>query len=315
MTKTIRVLGIPSSLGTHRHGAEGGFRAMRGARLVDQLREVGHTVEDCGVLSIGNYTDPGEPKARFLREICEICERLAIWGEETLSAGATPVFVGGDHSFSAGTVSAAASFHHHRGERIGLLWIDAHGDMNTHETSPTGNVHGMPLAALLGMGDPRYTGLRGFQPKVLPKNTVLVGIRDIDPAEGRLIEKSGVAYYTTRDIDERGMKAVMEDAIAQATDGTVGFHVSLDMDALDPFVAPGVGTPVLGGLTYREAHLALEIVADSDSMLSFDVMEINPLLDHQNQTAEVAAKLTCSAFEKRILPGLKRRIPSLRNGG
>jgi arginase len=202
---------------------------------------------------------------------------------------------------AAGTVSGVAEFYRRTGEKIGVVWIDAHSDINTPETSPSGNVHGMPLAALLGMGPESLTKIYGFAPKMLAENTVLVGVRDIDAAEREIIRRAGVTVYTMRDIDERGMRAVMEEALAVAGRGTAGYHISLDMDWIDPEDAPGVGTPVRGGATYREAHLAMEIIADHGRLLSFEIVEVNPVIDEHNRTADLAVELACSAFGKKIL--------------
>jgi arginase len=212
--------------------------------------------------------------------------------------------LGGDHSLAVGSVSGVAEFYRNKkdkGEKIGLVWIDAHSDINTPETSPSGNVHGMPLAALLGMGPDALTKIFGYAPKILAENTVLIGVREIDSAERENIRRAGVAVYTMRDIDERGMRAVMEEALRAAGQGTAGYHVSLDMDWIDPEDAPGVGTPVRGGATYREAHLAMEIIADHGRLLSFEIVEVNPVIDEHNRTADLSVELACSAFGKKIL--------------
>jgi arginase len=303
----ISIIGVPMGLGAGRYGAEAGDRAVRTEHLVAALEALGHTVHDGGALAIPPATHPGNPRARFLHEIVDACSRLAHWVDAQLGNGRVPLALGGDHSIALGSVTGSALYARRRGESLGLLWIDAHGDMNTPDTTPSGNIHGMPLAALLGMGIPEMTELGGFLGKVRRENVALVGIRDIDPTEAALIRESGIHAFTIRDIDERGMFAVMKDAIAVATAGTAGFHVSLDMDALDPSIAPGVGTPVPGGLTYREAHLALEMVADTERLRSIDVVEVNPMLDAQNLTARMAVGLVTSAFGKRILPPSPRR--------
>ncbi len=215
----------------------------------------------------------------------------------------TPLILGGDHSLAAGSVSGVAEFYRRQGQKIGVIWIDAHSDINTPDTSPSGNVHGMPLAALLGLG-PDTAGARSlaFRPRLPPENTVLVGVRDVDAAERENIRRAGMAeVYTMRDIDERGMRTVMEEALRAAGRGTAGYHVSLDMDWIDPEDAPGVGTPVRGGATYREAHLAMEILADHGRMFSFEIVEVNPVIDEHNRTADLAVELACSAFGKKIL--------------
>ena len=239
--------------------------------------------------------------AKYLNEITETCTAQAELVIKTLEAGKIPLALGGDHSIAAGTVSGVAEFYRRKKQRVGLLWIDAHSDINTPETSPSGNVHGMPLGAIMGLFHSPLSDLYGFSPKVRPENCALVGIRDVDEHERENIRRSGVHVFTMRDIDERGMRAVMEEALRLAGRGTVGYHVSLDLDWIDPEDAPGVGTPVWGGATYREGHLAMEIIADHGRMLSFELVEVNPVLDERNQTAELAVELALSAFGKKIL--------------
>jgi arginase len=213
-----------------------------------------------------------------------------------------PLVLGGDHSLAAGSASGAAEFYRRRGEKIGVIWFDAHADFNTPDSSLSGTVHGMPLAALLGLGPDGLTKIFGYAPKIAAENTVLIGVRDIDAGERENIRRAGLtAVYTMRDIDERGMRAVMEEALSVAGRGTAGYHVSLDMDWIDPEDAPGVGTPVRGGATYREAHLAMEILADHGQMRSFEIVEVNPVIDEHNRTADLAVELACSAFGKKIL--------------
>jgi arginase len=243
----------------------------------------------------------GDPHAKYLKEITETCAAQAELVIQTLEAGKIPLTLGGDHSIAAGTVSGVAEFYRRKRQRVGLLWIDAHSDINTPDTSPSGNVHGMPLGAIMGLFHSPLSDLYDFSPKVRPENCVLVGIRDVDEHERENIRSSGVHTFTMRDIDERGMRAVMEEALRLAGRGTVGYHVSLDLDWIDPEDAPGVGTPVWGGATYREAHLAMEIIADHGRMLSFELVEVNPVLDERNQTAELAVELALSVFGKKIL--------------
>jgi arginase len=200
-----------------------------------------------------------------------------------------------------GAVSGVASYFRERGGQVGLIWLDAHADMNTPETSPSGNIHGMPLACLLGMGPAELADLAGYRPKVAAKNAVIVGLREVDMTERAQVRQSGVRTFTMRDIDERGLRAVMEEAIRAASDGTAGFHVSLDMDFVDPKDAPGVGTAVRGGATYREAHLAMEMICDSRNMTSIEVVEVNPVIDEANRTADLAVELIMSGLGKRIL--------------
>jgi len=209
--------------------------------------------------------------------------------------------LGGDHSVAIGSVGGVARHFRERGRNLGLIWLDAHADMNTPETSPSGNVHGMPLACIAGMGPALLVDLLGFHPKTPPRNTVIVGLRDVDQLEKPHVRESGVRAFTMRDIDERGLRAVMEEAIGLATDGTAGFHLSVDMDFVDPQHAPGVGTPVRGGATYREAHLAMEMICDSGRMLSMEVVEVNPVIDEFNRTADLAVELVTSGLGKRIL--------------
>lgn len=301
--RRIRVLGVPLDMGASRRGVDMGPSAMRVAGLEARLEALGHEVSDGGnvVVEIAETQEFGETNARYLTPIAETCSRTAEAVAQALEAGQTPLVLGGDHSLAAGSVSGVAEYFRRRKQKIGLLWIDAHSDINTPETSPSGNVHGMPLAALLGLGPGPLSELMGFSPKVDPKNAVLIGVRDIDAAERKNIRRAGITVYTMRDIDERGMRAVMEEALRAASDGTAGYHVSLDMDWIDPEDAPGVGTPVRGGATYREAHLAMEIIADSGKMVSFEMVEVNPVIDEHNRTADLAVELACSAFGKKIL--------------
>ncbi len=303
-TRRIRVLGVPLDLGASRRGVDMGPSALRVAGLEARLEALGHEVSDGGDIDveIAETRSAGSGNAHYLAEIAETCTRTAQAAEAALQDGLIPLVLGGDHSVAAGSISGVASFYRRRGQRIGVLWIDAHTDINTPDTSPSGNVHGMPLAALLGLGPTPLAGILGYSPKIAPENTVLVGIRDVDAAERENIRRAGVHHiYTMRDIDERGMRAVMEEALRIASEGTAGYHVSLDMDWIDPEDAPGVGTPVRGGATYREAHLAMEILADHGRLLSFEIVEVNPVIDERNRTADLAVELACSAFGKKIL--------------
>jgi arginase len=311
-TRRIRVLGVPLDLGASRRGVDMGPSAVRVAGLEARLEALGHQVVDGGNIrvEIAETQKAGNPNARFLNEIADTCTRTAEAVLQSLDDGMTPLVLGGDHSLAAGTVSGVAEYYRRQGQRIGVIWIDAHSDINTPETSPSGNVHGMPLAALLGLGagseaDSDLAPLSrifGYSPKIAPENTVILGVRDIDAAERENIRRAGIAeVYTMRDIDERGMRTVMEEALRAAGRGTAGYHVSLDMDWIDPEDAPGVGTPVRGGVTYREAHLAMEILADHGRLLSFEIVEVNPVIDEHNRTADLAVELACSAFGKKIL--------------
>ena len=301
--RQIRVIGVPLDLGQSRRGVDMGPSAVRVAGLEARLEAIGHRVEDAGNIpvAIPEQKKEGAANAKYLKEITATCTKAAELVFKTLEAGKVPVVLGGDHSIAAGTVSGAAEFYRRQNQRIGLIWIDAHTDMNTPESSPSGNVHGMPLASLMGLPPHELGNIYDFSPKVQPENCVLVGIRDVDNFEKENIRKAGVEVFTMRDIDERGMRAVMEEALRMAGRGTAGYHVSLDMDWIDPEDAPGVGTPVWGGATYREAHLAMEIIADHGRMLSFEIVEVNPVIDERNQTADLAVELALSAFGKKIL--------------
>jgi arginase len=301
--RKIRVIGVPLDLGQSRRGVDMGPSAVRVAGLEARLEALGHIVEDSGnvPVAIPEQKKEGDPNAKYLKEITATCTKSAELVLKTLEAGKVPIILGGDHSVAAGTVAGVAEFYRKQDQRIGLIWIDAHSDINTPETSPSGNVHGMPLAAIVGLGPAELGNILNFSPKVNPENCVLVGIRDVDAHEKENIRKAGVEVFTMRDIDERGMRSVMEEALRMAGRGTAGYHVSLDMDWIDPEDAPGVGTPVWGGATYREAHLAMEIIADHGRMLSFEIVEVNPVIDEHNQTADLAVELTLSAFGKKIL--------------
>ncbi len=302
--RQIRILGAPLDLGQSRRGVDMGPSAVRVAGLEARLESLGHRVSDGGnvPVAIAETRNAGEANAKYLKEITESCERLAAMVLQTLEEGITPLILGGDHSVAAGSVSGVAEFYRRRNQKIGLLWIDAHADINTPETSPSGNVHGMPLAALLGLGPDMLSDILGWRPKIAPENAVLIGVRDIDKTEKENIRRAGIGeVYTMRDIDERGMRTVMEEALRAAGRDTAGYHVSLDMDWIDPEDAPGVGTPVRGGATYREAHLAMEILADHGRLLSFETVEVNPVIDEHNRTAALAVELICSAFGKKIL--------------
>lgn len=299
----IRILGVPLDLGQSRRGVDMGPSALRIAHLAARLRELGHEVHDVGNLEIPDRDAvPNAPRAiDLLPAIAQACQRLAQQASQAVREGSAPLVLGGDHSLSAGSVAGVATAFAERGQRIGLIWLDAHGDLNTPESSLSGNVHGMPLAHLLGHGDPRLSGIAGPGPAVRPEHLAIVGARDLDPAERQHARDWGVRVFTMRDIDERGMQSVMEEAIGIATRGTVGMHVSFDADFVDPTEAPGVGTPVRGGVTDREAHLAMEMICDSQQMIAMDVVEINPVLDDHNQTAELCVWLASSGFGLRIL--------------
>jgi arginase len=252
-------------------------------------------------VAIPEQKKEGDTHAKYLKEITSTCTKHAELVFKTLEDGRVPLSLGGDHSMAAGTVSGVAQFYRQQKQRVGLIWIDAHTDINTPDSSPSGNVHGMPLAALMGLWPSELGSIFDFSPKVKPENCVLVGVRDIDAVEKENVRRAGIGVFTMRDIDERGMRTVMEEALRMAGRGTAGYHISLDMDWVDPEDAPGVGTPVRGGATYREAHLAMEIIADHGRMLSFEIVEVNPVIDEHNRTADLAVELALSAFGKKIL--------------
>jgi arginase len=281
-----------------------GPSAVRVAGLGRKLTALGYSVHDLGNIAVAqaeSLKDSGPSNARFVHQIAESCDALARMVSRAFAAQQIPLVLGGDHSIAAGTVAGVADFLRGSGRKSGLLWIDAHADMNTPDSSPSGNVHGMPLACCVGHGPSELVNLLGFAPKVDARNVALVGIRDVDELERGHLKDLGVHAFTMRDIDERGMRDVMQDAIAIACDGTAGLHLSLDLDFVDPEYAPGVGTPVRGGATYREAHLAMELVCDSSRMLSMEVVEVNPVIDQFNRTAELAVELILSALGKKIL--------------
>jgi len=299
----IAIIGAPLDLGQGRRGVDMGPSALRVANLNGRLASLGYVVEDRGNVPVeqAEVAPEGHPRAKYLPQIAATCQRLALIVAETLSGGGVPVVLGGDHSVAVGTVSGVSHFFRERKQSIGLIWLDAHADMNTPESSPSGNVHGMPLACIVGRGPAELTHLFGYSPKVAPKNVVIVGLRDVDQTEKPNVLSNGVHAFTMRQIDERGTRSVMDEAIHLASDGTAGFHVSLDMDFVDPQDAPGVGTPVRGGATYREAHLAMEIIGDSQRTLSMEVVEVNPVIDEVNRTADLAVELLMSGLGKRIL--------------
>jgi arginase len=299
----IAVIGAPLDLGTGRRGVDMGVSAVRFANLGPRLAELGYKVADLGNVAVEQpeRVSAGAGNARYLAQIAHSCLRLAEMVQEALARGQMPLVIGGDHSIAIGTVSGVSRHLRRRKKRLGLLWIDAHPDMNTPQTSPSGNIHGMPLACLIGLGPRKLTHLFGYAPKVDPQNVALVGIRDVDALEKPHVKDSGVRAFTMRDIDERGLRACMQEALEIVCAATDGFHVSLDMDAVDPQHAPGVGTPVRGGLSYREAHLAMEMVDDAGKMTSLEVVEVNPVFDEANRTGILAVELVASAMGKRIL--------------
>lgn len=292
----IRVIGVPIDLGAGRHGADLGPAAIRYAGLNEKLHYLGYTVIDEGNLLISTPQTAPDARLKNLEPILEICEALSSEVKRIHAAGDFPLVLGGDHSLALGSATGAAATY----SPIGLLWIDAHGDFNTDQTSPTGHIHGMPLAALAGYGDSRLVSLGGFTPKVNPAHIAVVGVRDLDAGERELLHAAQIHVFTMKDIDHMGIAAVMERALEITTNGTSGLHVSLDIDALDPREAHGVGTPVRGGLTYREASVVMEEIAATGKMTSLDVVEVNPILDNKNRTAVMAVDLILSGFGKSI---------------
>jgi arginase len=301
--KKATIIGVLMDLGADRRGVDMGPSAVRVANLNERLEGLGYEVTDAGNIGVRNpemlaITDR---KLKYLPEITEASQKLADKVEAVLEDGAIPIILGGDHSIAIGSVAGLSAFYRKRDQRVGVIWFDAHGDMNTPETSPSGNIHGMPFAAILGHGAEELTHISGFAPKVYPEDCVLIGARSVDPEEAVALKTSGVRVVTMRELDERGMSAVMDEAMWLASRRTAGFHVTMDMDFVDPDFAPGVGTPVPGGPTYRESHLAMEKVADSGKMLSFELTEVNPVLDIANRTAELGVQLILSAFGKKIM--------------
>jgi arginase len=290
-------------LGAGRRGVDMGPSALRLAGLDERIAKLGYEVQDLGNVTVAQpeASPSGPERARFLPQIAQTCKRIGDIVCEAASSDKLPLVLGGDHSVAVGTVAGLARAYRSRGEKIGVIWVDAHADMNTPETSPSGNVHGMPLACCIGKGPEELTHLFDFAPKVDPKNVAIIGLRDVDHTEVPYVRAAGIAAYTMREIDERGLRSVMTEAIERASDGTAGFHLSFDMDVVDPREAPGVGTPVRGGLTYREAHLAMEILCDCRGLVGMEVVEVNPVLDIANQTANLGVELVLSALGKRIL--------------
>lgn len=307
--KKIGILGVPLGFGAATTGSELGVAAMRlaqirGNSLVEHIRELGYEVKDYGDVECikPDYSEICVgPK--YLKEIVVSCQNMAESVKQILSDDCIPVILGGDHSIAIGTFSGVSSFFHQKEQDVGLIWFDAHADINTHETSVSGNVHGMPLAAILGHGEKKLVNLEGFKPKLNPKFCAHVGARDLDLEEKKMIRKLGLRdnFFTMSDIDRRGMQACVKDAIVIASQASGGFAVTFDIDVLDPRFAPGSGTLVRGGITYREAHLALEIIAEHSGMRSFEIVEVNPLLDKSNITVELAGELILSALGKTIL--------------
>ena len=302
-TPTVELIGAPQDLGQVRRGVDMGPSAVRVAGVIARLRSLGFEVIDRGNISCAEMStaDEGDPKARFLNAIVRDSEELARTVEAAVRAGSFPLVIGGDHSIAIGTMGGVAAVE----PRQGLLWIDAHADFNTPETSPSGNIHGMPVAAILGAGPPALVEVAGVSPKALEANTVIIGLRSVDREEADRLRDSHVTYFTMHDIDLKGVATVIEEAIAVLTAGGVErVHLSFDADAIDPRHAPGTGTPVVGGFTYRESHLMMELLAEADIITSAEFTEVNPILDDQNQTAELIVELIGSLAGQRVVkPG------------
>jgi arginase len=301
--RAAHIIGVPLDLGGNRRGVDMGPSALRIAGLAERLASLGLRVVDEGdlVTPIPEIKSVGDPRKKYIREIARICDRLYKTSLGVLHSGGIPVVLGGDHSLAAGSVAATADFVRKDDQPLGLLWVDAHGDMNTPSSSGSGNVHGMPLAALLGPEPAELSRIGGFSPKVLPQHTVLIGIRNLDDREKEIVRESRVHVFTMKDIDRAGIASVVEQALALAGAATGGIHVSFDLDVCDPAIAPGVGTPVKGGLDYREAHMLMEVVADSGLLRALDLVEVNPILDERNVTAVLGAELASSALGQKII--------------
>jgi arginase len=309
--RDIHIIGVPLDHGAGRRGVNMGPSAIRLAGLHERLQRLGYTVRDRGDLFIAAPETQAQvhDNAKYLPLIAKVCQELCFQVEEVLAQGAFPLVLGGDHSIAIGTISGiAATMHVKAGvldpvapPKLGVLWFDAHGDINRPDTSPSGNIHGMPVSCLLGQGPPELTHIAYPGAKVSPTTLCQIGLRDIDKREKELLRESGIHTYTMSDIDRRGIAQVVEEALRITTDGTELLHCSFDIDSVDPSVAPGTGTPKLGGLTYREAHLALEILAESGALSSMEMVEVNPALDHENRTGRLAVDLIGSALGERIL--------------
>ncbi|MGE5244364.1 MAG: arginase [Betaproteobacteria bacterium] len=302
--RAVHLIGVPLDLGGNRRGVDMGPSAFRIANLRERIAALGHTVVDKGDLPapIPETQEARDERKKYIRDIAKVCQKLYQTSLASLEEGAMPIVLGGDHSLGAGSVAAAADWARRtRDLPIGLLWVDAHGDMNTPATSSSGNVHGMPLAALLGPEPSELSRIGGWSPKVRPAHTVLIGVRNLDEREKEAVRTSHIHVFTMKDIDRQGIASIVEQAVELAGNGTAGVHVSFDMDVCDPTIAPGVGTPVKGGLDYREAHMVMEMVADSGMLTSLDMVEVNPTLDLQNATAQLGTELVLSALGQKIL--------------
>ncbi|WP_377891989.1 arginase [Alkalihalobacillus sp. R86527] len=299
MNSQLSIIGVPMDLGQMRRGVDMGPSAIRYAGIVERLEKLNYNIEDLGDIEIGRPEQRPENQdhqLKNLKEVADASEKLASRVNEVIERKRFPLVFGGDHSIAIGTLAGVSQSYNN----LGVIWYDAHGDLNTSDTSPSGNIHGMPLAVSLGIGDESLTGIAGFSPKIKPENIVIIGARSLDEGERVLIEEKGIKVFTMHEIDRLGMTKVMEEAIAHVSNGTDGVHLSLDLDGLDPHDAPGVGTPVLGGISYRESHLAMEMLAESDILTSAEFVEVNPILDEKNKTATVAVALMGSLFGEKL---------------
>lgn len=294
---------IPIDLGGGRRGVDMGPSAFRIANIARRIAELGYEVNDSGDIPvpIPELIGVEDQRARYVKQIGEVCDALYGRVRDSVLAGHFALSIGGDHSLAVGSIAGTASAMRHRSRPLGVLWLDAHADMNTPESTPSGNVHGMPLACILGRGPKELIRIGGFSPKVESERCAVIGLRNLDEREKGIVRQSGVHAYTMKDIDCRGMSAVMEEALTTICAGGAALHMSFDMDGVDPSISPGVGTPVRGGLSYREAHLVMEMVADTRSLVALDMVEVNPILDSQNSTAKLACEFILSALGKRIL--------------
>lgn len=298
MNRNVSIIGVGMDLGADRRGVDMGPSAIRYAGLVNRLEGMGFSIKDIGDIVVNRpNTMVSIEHHKYLDQVVEANTKLANAVSNELADGRFPLVLGGDHSIAMGTIAGVAQ----HVKNLGVIWFDAHGDLNTGETSPTGNIHGMPLAASLGLGHERLVNIGGISPKIKPENIVVIGARDLDPGERILIKERGIKVFTMHEVDRLGMARVMEEAVAHVSKNTDGVHLSLDLDGLDPHDAPGVGTPVLGGISYREGHLAMEILAEADVLVSAEFVEVNPILDRENMTARVAVALISSAFGDKLL--------------
>ena len=303
MKKKVNIIGFPMDLGAGRRGVDMGPSAMRIAHLNEKLQQLGYEVEDLGDISIEimETQKVGNDKLKYVDEIERTSLKLASVVEETLENDEFPLCIGGDHSMALGTLAGISSYCNKRGLRLGVIWIDAHSDMNTDETTPSGNIHGMSLAASIGLGSKRLTEIYSPSPKVLPENTVIIGARSIDTDEKNNIKKTGITVYTMSDIDKIGIHRITSKVLKQFKNNVDHIHVSFDVDSVEPTIVPGVGTPVPGGLSYREAHLLMETIAECGCMSSLEITEVNPILDNRNASAVFAVELVASSMGMRIL--------------